>query len=77
LIPPTTATQARNAFTTQAKHLPRLGAGRYFHLDLAFESGNLDLGAQRRLGKANGNFTDHVSPLPGEQRMITDLNEQE
>src|SRR5262249_54067819 len=74
LVPAASPAQARNAFAAQAKDLPRLGPGGYFHLDLALERRDLDLGAQSSLGKADGNLTDDVSPLPGEQRVLTHVN---
>src|SRR5438105_1040999 len=67
------AAHVGHAFALQAEHGPRLRSVWDFHLQLALQGRDVDLGAQRRLCEADRNVADDVVLMAREQRVLVGI----
>src|ERR1700674_3373985 len=74
LVAALAAAQGRDALAAQPEDLTRLRTGRDLHRHRAVEGGHVDLGAERRLRKADGHLADDLGLLAPEDRVLAHLH---
>src|SRR5208282_1811740 len=74
LIAAAVAVKVDDALALEAQDFSRLRGGRNLELDFAFERRHFDLGADRRLRKADRRLDYHVVVLAHEHRVLFDVN---